>query len=394
MNFNNKNILIGITGAISAYKIPELIRIFKKGNANVKVVITPNAKEFVTPLVLATLSQNQVYENQFDYSEWKPDHISLADWADIFVIAPIDANTISKIANGIADNLLTSVACAFSKKIVLAPAMNTNMYENSIIKENLNKLSKCQNFEILDTNDGFLACGYNGKGRMAEPITIAQKTCEALNIKIFLEGKKIIITAGGTRENIDSVRFIGNYSSGKMGTAIADCAYNNGADVILITTKPCEKPYKVIEVNSAQEMETEIKNHFEMANSLIMCAAVADYKVENPAAKKIKKEKNETLTLNLVKNNDILKEISKLKKNNQTVIGFCAESEDLLNNAKQKLTDKKLDFIVANDISREDIGFSSEYNEVIILNKTGEMFALERDLKQNIANKILEYCFS
>ena len=394
MNFRGKNILIGITGAISAYKIPELIRIFKKANANVKVVITPNAKEFVTPVVLATLSQNQVYENQFDYSEWKPDHISLADWADIFVIAPIDANSISKLANGIADNLLTSVACAFSKKIILAPAMNTNMYENPIIKENLIKLSKLPNFEILDTNEGFLACGYEGKGRMAEPNEIAQKTYEALNIKNFLEGKKVIITAGGTRENIDAVRFIGNHSSGKMGMAIADCAYSAGAEVILITTVTCEKPYNVINVSSAKEMETEVKNHFETSDALIMCAAVADYRVENPSNKKIKKEKKETLNLTLVKNNDILKEVSKLKKDNQIIIGFCAESEDLLNNAKQKLSSKKLDFIVANDISREDIGFSSEYNEVIILNNKGEIFALEKDLKQNIANKILEYCFA
>ncbi len=394
MNFNNKNILIGITGAISAYKVPELIRIFKKSNANVKVVITPNAKEFVTPLVLTTLSQNRVYENQFDYNEWKPDHISLADWADIFVIAPIDANTISKIAHGIADNLLTSIACAFSKKIILAPAMNTNMYENPIIKANLNKLSELPNFEIIDAEEGFLACGYTGKGRMAEPMLIAEKTCEALNIKNFLEGKKVIVTAGGTRENIDSVRFIGNHSSGKMGIAIADSAYNSGADVILIATVACEKPYPVINVNSAQEMETEIKKNFGTSDILIMCAAVADYKVEKSFDKKIKKEKNETLVLNLVKNNDILKEISKLKKNNQIIIGFCAESEDLINNAKKKLSEKKLDFIVANDISRKDIGFNSEYNEVIILNKNGEMFALEQDLKTNIANKILEYCFS
>ena len=174
MNFNNKNILIGITGGISAYKIPELIRIFKKAGANVKVVMTQNAKEFVSPLVLTTLSQNKVYENQFDYKDWNPEHISLADWADIFVIAPIDANTISKLSCALADNLLTSVACAFSKPILLAPAMNTNMYENPLVRENIKKLSKLNNYKILDTEEGFLACGYNGKGRMAEPETIVK----------------------------------------------------------------------------------------------------------------------------------------------------------------------------------------------------------------------------
>ena len=220
---SGKTILIGITGGIAAYKICELIRKFKKAGANVKVVCTPNALNFVTKLTLQNLSQNEVYVEEFDVKEWRPEHISLADEADIMLIAPATANTISKIAQGIADNLLTSIACAFSKKMIIAPAMNCNMWNNPVVKENLSKL-QARGVEILEPESGFLACGYLGKGRLCGLDKIFDAVCEGLNYLEKLKGKKIVITSGGTIEDIDPVRYISNYSSGKMGFALANSA--------------------------------------------------------------------------------------------------------------------------------------------------------------------------
>ncbi len=388
---NGKTILVGITGGIAAYKICELIRKFKKNGANVKVVATPNSLNFVTKLTLQNLSQNEVYVQEFDVKNWKPEHISLADEADVMVIAPATANTISKIAQGIADNLLTSIACAFSKKMIIAPAMNCNMWNNSIIQENISKL-KSLGVEFLEPESGFLACGYIGKGRLCSIDKIYDSVVESLNYSHKLKGKKVVVTAGGTIEDIDPVRYISNYSSGKMGYAIAKFARDMGADVVLISTKPFEGPFRVVNVKSAIDMQKAIDEEFETSDIVIMAAAVADYRVKNYSEQKMKKTAEDNLTLELVKNPDILKGLCE-KKTSQIVVGFCAESENLLENAKEKIRKKGCDFLVANDISRKDIGFSSEDNEVTILDKDGNLKRIEKASKNVIARKILEYIY-
>ena len=386
---SGKTILIGITGGIAAYKICELIRKFKKNGANVKVVATPNALNFVTKLTLQNLSQNEVYVQEFDVKNWKPEHISLADESDIMLIAPATANTISKIAQGVADNLLTSIACAFSKKMIIAPAMNCNMWNNPVIQENISKLRNL-GVEFLEPDSGFLACGYIGKGRLCSIEKIYSAVVEALNYSKILEGKKVVVTSGGTIEDIDPVRYISNYSSGKMGFAIAKVAKDMGANVVLITTKDFTAPFKIVKVKSAIDMQNALDQEFENSDIVVMAAAVADYRIKNYSEQKMKKTSEDTLILELVKNPDILKGLCD-KKTSQIVVGFCAESENLLENAEEKIQKKGCDFLVANDISRKDIGFSSDDNEVTILDKNGNLKRIEKASKTVIARKILEY---
>lgn len=391
---SGKTVLIGISGGIAAYKICELIRMYKRANAEVLVVCTPNALNFVTKLTLENLSKNPVAVEEFNIEKFNPEHISYADKADIMVIAPATANTISKIAMGVCDNLLTSIACAFTKPMIIAPAMNCNMWENPIIQQNLNKL----NVEILEPESGYLACGYEGKGRLCSLDKIFDKTVEILNAK-RLNGKKFVITSGGTIEEIDPVRYISNYSSGKMGLALADVAKNLGADVTLITTCNVERKYNIVKVKSAQEMKKAVEAEFNNADCIIMAAAVADYRVKERASQKMKKTADDEITLTLVKNPDILKELC-LKKQNKIantdeelplIIGFCAESENLIANAKEKIVKKGCDYLIANDISRKDIGFSSDFNEVTILDKNGGMKKLEKADKKTIAKEIFNY---
>ncbi len=401
-----KNILIGITGGIAAYKICTLIRLYRKAEANVRVVLTPNALNFVTKLTLQTLSNNEVYVENFEIDEYKPEHIALTE-ADIFVIAPASANTISKLANGICDNLLLSTACAFNKPFLIAPAMNTNMWNNPFVQENLGKL-KSAGYHILEPESGYLACGTSGVGRMREVEDIFDKTVEILSGR--LKGKKILITAGGTKEKIDPVRYISNSSSGKMGLALADEAYSMGAEVTLISTFKTDKNYKNIVVETALEMEKAVKENLAGKDCVIMAAAVADYRVENYSEQKIKKGGDDELTLKLVKNPDILKGICiALQEKRKTpppnplphgagelcpiIAGFCAESENLIENAKIKIKNKGCDYLIANDISRKDIGFNSDENEVYILDKNLNIKHIEKDTKQNIAKRILEEIF-
>ena len=388
----NKKILIGITGGIAAYKVCSLIRELKKLNADVKTILTPNAKNFVTETTLMTLSQNPVYSDEFSSQNWRPEHISLSE-ADLFIIAPASANTIGKIANGICDNLLTSTAAAFSNPIIITPAMNCNMWSNHLIQKNIETLKSQKNITVIPPSSGYLACGYDGNGRMAEPEDIKNTAISILTGDKFLNGKKIIVTAGGTKEQIDPVRFIGNHSSGKMGIAIADAACRHGADVTLIATFDTKKPYRTIVAASTQDMLSEVKQAFMNADALIMAAAPADFRVEKINEQKIKKEDTDELVLKLIKNPDILKEISNIKKNNQLVIGFCAESENLVENAKKKIKSKNLDFIVANDISSKEIGFNSDLNEVKIIDKSNNIKFFQKDTKNNIAEKILEEIF-
>ncbi len=385
---SGKTVLVGITGAIAAYKVCELIRLFKKNNANVKVVVTPNALNFVTKTTLESLSQNAVDIEQFNIKEYKPEHISLTDEADIFVIAPASANTIAKMALGICDNLLTSTFCAFTKPVVIAPCMNTNMWENPAVEKNIETL-KNRGIKVIEPDTGFLACGTNGKGRLADINLIYDTVKDILLPEQILKGKKVVITAGGTKENIDAVRYIGNYSSGKMGIALADSAYKLGADVVLISTVDVDKKYKVINVQTAQEMYDKVNEEFKDAYTLIMAAAVSDYRVRNKSEQKIKKD-GSSLIIELVENPDILKEMSNIKRNDQIVVGFCAESQNLLEYAKQKISKKKCDYICANDISKKDIGFSSNDNELYIIDKEMNVCHIEKADKQIIAMKILE----
>lgn len=391
MTLEGKTVLIGITGGIAAYKICELIRKFQKSGAATRVVCTPNAMNFVTKLTLQNLSRNQVYVDEFDVKEWKPEHISLADESDIMVIAPATANTISKIANGIADNLLTSIACAFSKQMIFAPAMNCNMWNNSAVQDNITKL-KSKGYGFLEPETGFLACGYSGKGRLCSIDKIYDSVVENLKYSKLLEGKKVVVTSGGTIEDIDPVRYISNYSSGKMGLAIARSAKKMGAETVLITTKDVEAPFKVVKVKSALQMQKALDDEFETSDIIIMAAAVADYRVKNYSNQKLKKTSEDELVLELIKNPDILQTLcSRNKGGNKIIAGFCAESENLLENAKEKISKKGCDFLIANDISRHDIGFSSEYNEVTILDKNGGMKMFEKNSKDVIAREILEY---
>lgn len=392
---SGKNILIGISGGIAAYKICELIRMFKRQNANVRVICTPNALNFVTKLTLQNLSQNEVGIQEFDVADFKPEHISYADEADIMIIAPATANTISKIAAGICDNLLTSIVCAFKKPVIIAPAMNCNMWDNPVIQENLKKLASL-GYKILEPESGFLACGYEGKGRLCSLEKIFDEAAAILNNTG--SKKKYVITAGGTVEGIDPVRYISNYSSGKMGIALADEAFFQGNDVVLISTVEVNRPYKIIKVKSAQDMQNAVNEEFENADYIIMAAAVADYRVKNKSEQKMKKTSDSEITLTLVKNPDILKslcdrkkeEMLKQVKHDRIIVGFCAESENLLENAREKIQKKGCDFLIANDISRKDIGFSSDYNEVTILDKTGGIKKLERASKNEIAREILK----
>lgn len=387
MKIDCKNILIGISSSIAAYKIYELIRLYKKNNYNVKVVLTKNALNFISPLVIETLSENKCYYNQFETRE-DVEHISLATWADVFVLAPASANTISKCATGIADNLLTSIFCAYlgyKKPVLFTPAMNTGMWENLIIQENILKLKKL-GCDFVDPENGFLACGTQGKGRLANINLIYQKTIRNLYQDKKNNFKKILVTIGGTKEHIDSVRFITNSSSGKMGASIADWAYYLGYEVCAISTIELNKPYKTINVNSADEMLKELQS--QEFNFLIMAAAVGDFKAQNQSETKISKEEIDgEFNLKLIKNPDVVATIAKNKKENQKIIGFCLTDKDLINCAKNKLQNKNLDFIVANDVKT---ALNTNQNKVTIIEKSGKIIDIDLDTKENIARKILE----
>lgn len=383
-----KNVLIGATSSIAAYKIYELIRKYKKNGYEVKVVLSKNALNFVSVLVLESLTNNKVYFEQFAPRE-DVEHIALVDWADVFVLAPASANTISKISTGIADNLLTSVITAYigsKKPMAIAPAMNCNMWENPIIQENIEKLKKLD-IEIIEPETGFLACGTVGKGRLADIDLIYEKSLRLLFQDKKNNSKKIVVTVGGTREKIDSVRYITNASSGKMGHSLALWAYYLGYNVVAITTVEKNAPYPQIKVNSADEMYQALLN--QEFDYLVMAAAVGDFKVQNCSDNKISKEniKDEIFELKLVKNIDIVQTIAQNKKENQKIIGFCLADNNIVEIAKQKLANKKLDFIVANDVKT---ALNTEKNKVTIIEKSGKIVDIGLESKENIARKILE----
>ena len=388
MENQSKNIILGISAGIAAYKMYDLIGELKKLGHNITVTLTKDAKHFISELPLKVLSSNQVYSEMFDPTlQNKPIHIDLADKADLVLIAPATADIIAKMANGICDELITNILLATRANVYVAPAMNTNMWEHFTTQKNIETLVTKLGYKIIPPEEGDLACGYSGIGHIASNEKIIKTILYGEEETKPLLGKKILVTAGGTREAIDPVRFIGNRSSGKMGIAIADAAYSMGAQVLLVSTVPLDRKYQVIEVESAQEMQEVIESEFDKEDVLIMAAAVSDFRPITTSKQKIKK-KNEDITIDLTKNPDILEILGRTKKETQIIIGFSAESENIEKNAAEKLQKKKIDMIIANDITVPDIGFGSDENAVIILTKDGEKETLPRQPKVQIARHL------
>ena len=372
----NKKIIVGITGGIAAYKIPQLIRLFAKNGDEVKVVATKNALQFVTELTLETVSGNAVYSDVFaPRNEYSTEHIALADWADMIVVAPATANIIGKFASGIADDALSTLLLAFAKDIVVCPAMNTNMYNSPVVQDNLNCL-KDKGVNILSPAEGELACGTSGVGRMPEPEEIFEFVEAVFAKKLSMYGKTVLVTAGPTYERIDSVRFIGNFSTGKMGFAVAEELAERGAKVILVAgpTSLTAKHRNIRQINieSAREMYAAATENFGSCDAAILSAAVADYRPENVADHKIKKTADtETLDIHLVQNPDILATLGKMKTGRQLLVGFALETDNELENAKSKLSRKNLDMIVLNSLKDKGAGFGHDTNKVTIITADG-----------------------
>lgn len=388
---DKKNILIGVTGGIAAYKVVEVASLLKKSGANVKIMMTKHATEFVSPRTFQEITNNAVSVEMFgDAANFHVAHIGLANFADLILIAPATANFLAKMAHGIADDLLTTTILAFDGKILVAPSMNTKMYENPATQANLSVL-KARGVQILEPNAGILACGTVGKGRLPEPAEICAQIEKFFAQDKILAGKKVVVTAGGTIEAIDPVRYIGNRSSGRMGYEIAKSAVNAGAEVVLVSGKAEIEPpnglKSFFKVESALEMREKVLNEFETADCVIMSAAVADYRVKNISAQKIKKSA-ENLTLELVKNPDILKELGALKKN-QILVGFAAETQNILEYARKKLVEKNLNFIVANDVTAEGAGFSVPTNIASIIWRNGAVENFSKMSKADLAEKII-----
>jgi phosphopantothenoylcysteine decarboxylase/phosphopantothenate--cysteine ligase len=386
-----KNVVIGVCGGIAAYKVVEVVSRLRKLSANVFVVMTEHGTKFVTPLTFQSISHNPVYTNMFEVpDEWDIEHISLANKADIMLIAPATANIIGKIASGIADDMLTTTLLATKAPVVLAPAMNYNMYDNEIVQENISKLKK-KGFYVLEPEVGMMAEGSEGKGRLPEPSKIVDALTEILNQKKNMKDLKVLITAGPTKEAIDPVRFISNNSSGKMGYSIAGAAAKRGADVVLVSGPvDLTVPYgvKVIDVISADEMFDEVLKNYTIADVIIMSAAVADYKSSEAKQSKIKKS-DENISVQLVKNKDIASEIGKIK-DNRIHVGFAAETDDLIKNAKYKLEEKNFDLIAANDLTLDGAGFGCDTNIIKLINKDGGIIDLPLMTKDRAADFILD----
>lgn len=391
-----KHIVIGITGGIAAYKSLYLIRQFKSAGCEVRVVATRHALEFVTPLTIETLSQNKLYADLFDPTEHRDvQHISMADWADCMVVAPATANIIGKFANGIADDALSTLLLALQCPIFMAPAMNDKMFANAAVQHNIETLRQ-RGCHIIDPQSGFLACGSTGTGRMEEPEKIFTIVNQHFSVLQRLSGKKVLITAGPTYEPIDPVRFIGNHSSGLMGFSLAESAARQGAEVTLVTgptALQAQHPnIKRCDVMTAEEMYQCCMAAADKQDIFIMSAAVADYTPENPAAEKIKKH-SEGLDLHLKKTKDILASIGKQKREDQLLVGFALETENEIENARQKLHNKNADIIVLNSLRTKGAGFKTATNQVIMMTKADQTFESELKSKSEIADDILNLVF-
>jgi len=375
---SGKNILLGVTGGIAAYKSTYLVRLFKKQGANVQVLMTPSSKDFVTPLSLSTLSNNPVLSDFFDPKDenklWN-NHVELALWADIFLIAPATSNTLSKMATARADNLLLATYLSSKCPVYFAPAMDLDMHKNLANQENIQKLISHGKIHI-PVSSGFLASGLEGDGRMKEPEKIISFIINNIKKDLILLNKKILITAGPTYESIDAVRFIGNFSSGKMGFSLAKTAASLGAEVILITGPTSlniiDDNIFVINVVTADEMFLEVKKHFKSSDISILSAAVSDFKPKNRSKIKIKKQNLDLLSIDLVENIDILKYLGDNKSNKQILVGFALETDNEFQNALSKIESKNLDAIVLNSLNDKGAGFGHDTNKVTFINKNGK----------------------
>jgi len=383
-----KTIVIGVCGGIAAYKAADIISRLKKLGANVKVCMTRSSQNFISPLTLQSLSQNSVATDMFEApSNWEIEHISFANSADVMLIVPATANVIGKVANGIADDFLTTTVMATQGKVIFAPAMNCNMYSNPITQRNINVL-KGVGYVFIEPTYGRLACGIEGKGHLAEVDEIISTVIQYALYEEDLLGKNIVVTAGPTREKIDDVRFITNHSSGKMGYAIAQVAKRRGANVTLVSGRvhlPQISGIKTIYIESAKEMYDEVMKHSENADIIIKAAAVGDFYVKNSASGKVKKDK--FTHIELEKNIDILQELGKNKK--FVLVGFCMETADLSQNAVQKLINKNADLIIANDLTKEGAGFGVDTNIVKIFHKNGLVEDLPLMSKEALSDEIL-----
>ena len=399
MSLAGKHILVGISGGIAAYKIPELIRLLKKAGADVQVTTTKHALEFVTSLTLQTVSGHKVYSDVFAaINEHSTEHISLPDWADLMLIAPATANVLCKMANGIADDALTTTFAAMRKPVVIAPAMNTNMYESPATQKAISELATWENVTMLDCASGELACGTTGRGRMQEIDVLVAAAEYALTPKT-LQNKHVLITSGPTQEAIDPVRYITNASTGKMGYALVRACLNRGAEVTLVSgpTQLSLKawqafcPLNVMDVISSAEMCDATVRAFEQADIAILCAAVADFTPCNTADKKIKKQPGQTdMTIELKTTTDIAATLGKMKGNAKKLVGFALETHDEQANAERKLQSKNLDMIVLNSLQDKGAGFGVDTNKVTILYANGTKKDLPLLMKQEVADAIID----
>ncbi|QTD43325.1 bifunctional phosphopantothenoylcysteine decarboxylase/phosphopantothenate--cysteine ligase CoaBC [Sporosarcina sp. Te-1] len=390
----NKNILLCVTGGIAVYKAVALVSKLTQAGAHVKVIMTESAMKFVTPLSFQVLSRNDVFYDTFDEKDSRViAHIDLADWADLVVVAPATANVIGKIANGIADDMVTTTLLATTADVWIAPAMNVHMYENKAVLRNIETLHQ-DGYRFIEPSEGFLACGYVGKGRLEEPEKIVSLIGEHFSCSdepLPLQGKKVVVTAGPTRERIDPVRYVSNFSSGKMGYAMAEAAAALGAETILVSGPVClAKPHgvSVIDVESAQEMLDAVLSHYGDADIVIKSAAVADYRPVEIQQQKMKK-KDQQMALELEKTTDILKTLGE-RKQGQLLVGFAAETVDAIAYGQSKLENKNLDYIIVNDVTDPNGGFGSDTNVVALLSKNGTHKPFEAMSKPTLARRLLE----
>ncbi|MFQ6082581.1 MAG: bifunctional phosphopantothenoylcysteine decarboxylase/phosphopantothenate--cysteine ligase CoaBC [Candidatus Aminicenantia bacterium] len=384
-------VALGISSSISIYKAADIIREFQRNEIEVKVIMTKNATQFITPLLFEALTGKKVIVDQFEnLKEGGMEHINLAEEISLLVIAPATANIIGKIANGIADDFLTTFFLAVTCPIIVAPAMNENMYLHTNTQANLKRL-RALGVKVIEPEKGYLACGREGVGRLAEPKRIIEQSLTLLKKSRSLKGKKILITAGPTQEGIDPVRFITNHSSGKMGYQLAEEAIRRGGEVTLISGPTNLFPPKgvnFISVTTALQMEKGVMKNFSDADIVVMAAAVSDYRPLKFSSSKIKKEKD-TINLRLIQNPDILAKLGQ-KKKKKILVGFAAETEEIIKNATQKLNQKKLDLIVVNDVSRKEIGFGSDFNQVTFIDRKGQVIQTDILSKKEISSLIFD----
>ncbi|PID00117.1 bifunctional phosphopantothenoylcysteine decarboxylase/phosphopantothenate--cysteine ligase CoaBC [Sporosarcina sp. P29] len=393
MKIDNKNILLCVTGGIAVYKAVALVSKLSQAGANVKVVMTDSAKEFVQPLSFQVMSRNDVYFDTFDEKDSRViAHIDLADWADLVVVAPATANVIGKLANGIADNMVTTILLATQADVWIAPAMNVHMYAHPAVRRNIDQLHM-DGYQFIEPSEGFLACGYVGKGRLEEPEKITELISNHFNEVSYqpLRGKKVVITAGPTRERIDPVRYVSNFSSGKMGYAMAEAAQKLGAHTVLISG-PVELSVptgvQVIHVESAAEMFDAVISQYDDASIVVKSAAVADYRPKSIHGQKMKKKDGDDV-LELERTTDILKTLGK-RKEHQLLIGFAAETTDVIAYGQKKLESKNLDYIIVNDVTDPSGGFGSDTNVVTLLSREGDAIPFSAMPKVQLAEQLFE----